>query len=81
MGQNYSIGASFLNKHQEKEKIRSKEEADFVAHDGEIKTYKATKEEIDAWMEDLLLKKQGKHHTLLRRFLPMPKGRGFLDEM
>lgn len=60
MGQNYSIGASFLNKHQEKEKIRSKEEADFVEHGGEIKTYKATKEEIDDWMEDLLLKKQGK---------------------
>ena len=60
MGQNYSIGASFLNKHQEKKKIRSKEEADFVEHGGEIKTYKATKEEIDDWMEDLLLKKQGK---------------------
>lgn len=60
MGQNYSIGASFLNKHQEKEKIRSKEEVDFVEHGGEIKTYKATKEEIDDWMEDLLLKKQGK---------------------
>lgn len=60
MGQNYSIGASFLNKHLEKEKIRSKEEADFVVHGGKIKTYKATKEEIDAWMEDLLLKKQGK---------------------
>lgn len=43
MGQNYSIGASFLNKHLEKEKIRSKEEADFVAHGGKIKTYKATK--------------------------------------
>ena len=60
MGQNYSISASFLNKHLEKEKIRSKEEADFVAHGGKIKTYKATKEEIDAWMEDLLLKKTRK---------------------
>lgn len=60
MGQNYSIGAGFLNKHLEKEKIRSKEEADFVAHGGEVKTYKATKEEIDAWMEELSLRKQGK---------------------
>lgn len=60
MGQNYSIGASFLNKHQEKEKIRSKEEADFVAYGGEIKTYKATKEEIDIWIEELLLKKTRK---------------------
>lgn len=60
MGKNYSIDASFLNKHLEKEKIRSKEEADFVAHGGEVKTYKATKEEIDAWMEELSLRKQGK---------------------
>lgn len=66
MGQNYSIDASFLNKHQEKEKIRSKEEADFVAHGGEIKTYKATKEEIDIWIEELLLKKTRKasHFTV-----------------
>ena len=60
MGQNYSIGANFLNKHIEKEKIRSKEESDFVAHGGEVKTYKATKEEIDAWMEELSLRKRGK---------------------